>query len=82
MLPLPKECGERGNLFTNYEANPYVEFNIFGDPFAAYQVSLKLRGELLIINKLKCVSYHQRGPQTSVSGINVLFIYIIHKTYM
>ncbi|KAK8468931.1 hypothetical protein PHAVU_006G159400 [Phaseolus vulgaris] len=35
---VPRECGDRGNLFTNYEANPYAEFNIFGDPFAAYQV--------------------------------------------
>ncbi|CAJ1962289.1 unnamed protein product [Sphenostylis stenocarpa] len=35
---VPKQCGDRGNLFTNYKANPYAEFNIFGDPFAAYQV--------------------------------------------
>jgi len=49
---VPKQCGDRGNLFTNYKANPYAEFNIFGDPFAAYQVSLKLYAELFIINKL------------------------------
>ncbi|KAH7842120.1 hypothetical protein Vadar_001712 [Vaccinium darrowii] len=30
--------GDRGNLFTDYTSNPYAEFNIFGDPFAAYQV--------------------------------------------
>ncbi|KAH1102612.1 hypothetical protein GYH30_036921 [Glycine max] len=35
---IPGQCGDRGNVFTNYEANPYAEFNIFGDPFAAYQV--------------------------------------------
>ncbi|XP_047331418.1 uncharacterized protein C1683.06c [Impatiens glandulifera] len=34
----PQECGDRGNLFTDYTSNPYAEFNIFGDPFAAYQV--------------------------------------------
>ncbi|RZC89780.1 hypothetical protein C5167_035774 [Papaver somniferum] len=34
----PKQCGDRGNMFTGYTSNPYVEFNIFGDPFAAYQV--------------------------------------------
>ncbi|XP_004486297.1 nucleoside hydrolase 3-like [Cicer arietinum] len=34
----PRQCGDHGNLFTNYNANPYAEFNIFGDPFAAYQV--------------------------------------------
>jgi inosine-uridine nucleoside N-ribohydrolase len=27
-----------GNLFTAYNANPFAEFNVFGDPFAAYQV--------------------------------------------
>ncbi|KAG8636652.1 uncharacterized protein LOC110601279 [Manihot esculenta] len=32
----PIHCGGIGNLFTDY--NPYAEFNIFGDPFAAYQV--------------------------------------------
>ncbi|CAA6654177.1 unnamed protein product [Spirodela intermedia] len=34
----PQQCGDRGNLFTAYTNNPYAEFNIFGDPFAAYQV--------------------------------------------
>ncbi|XP_020273633.1 uncharacterized protein LOC109848519 isoform X3 [Asparagus officinalis] len=34
----PEECGDRGNLYTAYYSNPYAEFNIFGDPFAAYQV--------------------------------------------
>ncbi|MCL7021442.1 hypothetical protein MKW94_010172 [Papaver nudicaule] len=34
----PTECGIRGNLFTGYNSNPYVEFNIFGYPFATYQV--------------------------------------------
>uniref|UniRef100_A0A2N9HHN7 Inosine/uridine-preferring nucleoside hydrolase domain-containing protein n=1 Tax=Fagus sylvatica TaxID=28930 RepID=A0A2N9HHN7_FAGSY len=33
------QCGEPpGNLFTAYSSNPYAEANIFGDPFAAYQV--------------------------------------------
>ncbi|CAI9118672.1 OLC1v1020268C1 [Oldenlandia corymbosa var. corymbosa] len=34
----PRQCGDRGNMFTDYTSNPYAEFNIFGDPFAAYQV--------------------------------------------
>jgi inosine-uridine nucleoside N-ribohydrolase len=34
----PRQCGNRGNLFTDYTSNPYSEFNIFADPFAAYQV--------------------------------------------
>ncbi|KAJ6904047.1 hypothetical protein NC651_021255 [Populus alba x Populus x berolinensis] len=34
----PRQCGDPGNLFTDYTSNPYGEFNIFGDPFAAYQV--------------------------------------------
>ncbi|KAL3626176.1 Nucleoside hydrolase 3 [Castilleja foliolosa] len=33
-----RQCGDRGNLFTGYKSNPYAEFNMFGDPFAAYQV--------------------------------------------
>ncbi|KMT03598.1 hypothetical protein BVRB_8g192710 [Beta vulgaris subsp. vulgaris] len=27
-----------GNVFSDYTSNPYAEFNIFGDPFSAYQV--------------------------------------------
>lgn len=27
-----------GNLFTSFSSNPYAEFNMFADPFAAYQV--------------------------------------------
>ncbi|XP_019172881.1 PREDICTED: uncharacterized protein LOC109168323 [Ipomoea nil] len=27
-----------GNLFTDFDSNPYAEYNIFMDPFAAYQV--------------------------------------------
>ncbi|KAJ4834108.1 hypothetical protein Tsubulata_039172 [Turnera subulata] len=34
----PKGCSDCGNIFTVYTSNPYAEFNIFGDPFAAYQV--------------------------------------------
>nr|DAD37867.1 TPA_asm: hypothetical protein HUJ06_008508 [Nelumbo nucifera] len=34
----PKQCGDRGNLYSAFNSNPYAEFNIFGDPFAAYQV--------------------------------------------
>lgn len=36
----PQQCGNRGNIFTAYTANPCAEFNVFGDPFAAYQVIL------------------------------------------
>ncbi|KNA10813.1 hypothetical protein SOVF_140830 isoform B [Spinacia oleracea] len=32
-----KNC-DLGNLFSDYTSNPYAEFNIFLDPFAAYQV--------------------------------------------
>ncbi|CAN6451160.1 unnamed protein product [Victoria cruziana] len=32
------QCGDHGNLFTGYTSNPYAEFNIFLDPFSAYQV--------------------------------------------
>ncbi|KAF6171634.1 hypothetical protein GIB67_042149 [Kingdonia uniflora] len=35
---VPEQCGDHGNLFTVYHSNPFSEFNIFGDPFAAYQV--------------------------------------------
>ncbi|KAG2721606.1 hypothetical protein I3760_02G089200 [Carya illinoinensis] len=35
---VPQQCGNHGNLFTDYTSNPYAEFNVFGDPFAAYQV--------------------------------------------
>ncbi|KAE9599018.1 hypothetical protein Lal_00044149 [Lupinus albus] len=35
---VPRQCGDNGNLFTDYNTNPYAEFNVFGDPFAAYQV--------------------------------------------
>lgn len=34
----PRQCGDHGNLFTDYTSNPYAEFNLFMDPFAAYQV--------------------------------------------
>ncbi|XP_047317868.1 uncharacterized protein LOC124921279 [Impatiens glandulifera] len=33
-----ENCIEPGNLFTDSTSNPYAEFNIFMDPFAAYQV--------------------------------------------
>ncbi|KAK7348185.1 hypothetical protein VNO80_22735 [Phaseolus coccineus] len=35
---VPRQCGNRGNMFTDYNTNPFAEFNIFADPFAAYQV--------------------------------------------
>ncbi|KAI4965477.1 hypothetical protein ZWY2020_051966 [Hordeum vulgare] len=35
---VPRQCGDHGNMFTTYTKNPYAEFNIFGDPFGAYQV--------------------------------------------
>uniref|UniRef100_A0A0E0L2F5 Inosine/uridine-preferring nucleoside hydrolase domain-containing protein n=1 Tax=Oryza punctata TaxID=4537 RepID=A0A0E0L2F5_ORYPU len=34
----PQQCGDHGNLFTSYKTNPNAEFNMFADPFAAYQV--------------------------------------------
>ncbi|CAL4893510.1 unnamed protein product [Urochloa decumbens] len=34
----PQQCGDHGNLFTSYYTNPNAEFNIFEDPFSAYQV--------------------------------------------
>ncbi|CAN6351053.1 unnamed protein product [Urochloa humidicola] len=34
----PQQCGDHGNLFTSYSTNPNAEFNIFEDPFSAYQV--------------------------------------------
>uniref|UniRef100_A0A0D3G7I3 Inosine/uridine-preferring nucleoside hydrolase domain-containing protein n=1 Tax=Oryza barthii TaxID=65489 RepID=A0A0D3G7I3_9ORYZ len=34
----PQQCGDHGNLFTSYRTNPNAEFNMFADPFAAYQV--------------------------------------------
>ncbi|XP_073151504.1 nucleoside hydrolase 3-like isoform X1 [Henckelia pumila] len=34
----PQQCGDRGNIFSDYLSNPYAEFNMFEDPFAAYQV--------------------------------------------
>lgn len=39
---VPAQCGDVGNMFTTYKSNPYAEFNMYGDPFAAYQVSLSL----------------------------------------
>lgn len=36
---VPGQCGNHGNVFSAYHANPNAEFNIFGDPFAAYQVA-------------------------------------------
>ncbi|KAM7463005.1 hypothetical protein LguiA_031126 [Lonicera macranthoides] len=33
-----RPCSDCGNLFTDSTSNPYAEFNIFLDPFAAYQV--------------------------------------------
>jgi len=55
----PRQCGNRGNLFTDYTSNPYSEFNIFADPFAAYQVhsptllsSLNSQGFVWFINYL------------------------------
>ena len=42
----PQQCGDRGNIFTGYKSNPYAEFNIFGDPFAAYQVYMAFGPEI------------------------------------
>ncbi|GAU11089.1 hypothetical protein TSUD_197130, partial [Trifolium subterraneum] len=35
---VPGQCGNHGNMFTDYNTNSYAEFNIFLDSFAAYQV--------------------------------------------
>lgn len=35
---VPTVCGDRGNLFDATNTNPWAEFNIFCDPFAAYLV--------------------------------------------
>ncbi|KAH1217684.1 Pyrimidine-specific ribonucleoside hydrolase RihA [Glycine max] len=35
---VPRQCDGCGNVYTNYKANPYAEYNIFCDPFATYQV--------------------------------------------
>jgi inosine-uridine nucleoside N-ribohydrolase len=35
---IPQQCGDHGNLYTSYTTKPNAEFNIFVDPFAAYQV--------------------------------------------
>ncbi|KAJ7542802.1 hypothetical protein O6H91_09G012800 [Diphasiastrum complanatum] len=35
---IPAQCGNVGNLFSAYHTNPWAEFNIFTDPFSAYQV--------------------------------------------
>lgn len=32
------QCGDRGNLFDAIDTNPWAEFNMFSDPFAAYEV--------------------------------------------
>ncbi|KAJ8573791.1 hypothetical protein K7X08_010302 [Anisodus acutangulus] len=34
----PRQCGDHGNIFTDYTSNPYAEFNFFMDSFASYQV--------------------------------------------
>ena len=36
---VPQQCEDHGNMFTAYNKDPYAEFNIFGDPFGAYQVT-------------------------------------------
>lgn len=36
-----------GNLFTTKTTNPYAEFNIFCDPFAAYQVRTINESEII-----------------------------------
>ncbi|KAL9666249.1 hypothetical protein QQ045_000575 [Rhodiola kirilowii] len=35
---IPEKCGDIDNVFTTHATNPYAEFNMFGDPIAAYQV--------------------------------------------
>jgi len=35
---VPQQCEDHGNMFTAYNKDPYAEFNIFEDPFGAYQV--------------------------------------------
>lgn len=35
----PQQCIDLGNVYTAYTSNPYAEYNMFIDPFAAYQVT-------------------------------------------
>lgn len=44
---VPRQCDGCGNVYTNYKANPYAEYNIFCDPFATYQVSSNYMEKLL-----------------------------------
>lgn len=48
----PQQCGDIGNLFTDYTSNPYAEFNFFMDPFAAYQVLQKSIGIYVVANPI------------------------------
>ncbi|XP_020875790.1 uncharacterized protein LOC9307917 [Arabidopsis lyrata subsp. lyrata] len=50
----PNPTGFCGNLFTDFTSNPYAEFNIFTDPFAAYQVLRSVKD--IIVMHVFCVS--------------------------
>lgn len=45
-----RQCGDRGNIYTDYTSNPYAEFNMFSDPFAAYKVSIISRKHFIMTN--------------------------------
>ena len=49
------QCGDHGNLFSADTSNPYAEFNIFADPFAAYQVSVQVQ----VLHTYKCCFYRK-----------------------
>lgn len=68
-IPLQMQCGDPGNVFTAYATNPFAEFNIFSDPFAAYQVrticsycSLSMRFVILLLNNFRCSILGFRSP--------------------
>jgi inosine-uridine nucleoside N-ribohydrolase len=58
---VPQQCGDHGNLFTDYTSNPYAEFNVFGDPFAAYQV-MKFLGKVSSLPILYLKEERRRPP--------------------
>lgn len=57
---VPRQCGDPGNVFTDYTSNPYAEFNFLGDPFAAYQVILITSLQSLLRVTFSCQIYIAR----------------------
>jgi inosine-uridine nucleoside N-ribohydrolase len=66
----PQQCGDHGNLFTCYTTNPNAEFNIFGDPFSAYQVCKSQISKLFVLissKKSYCTLFVEFGKGLSYS---------------